>query len=186
MENDIVQRIKAFLKSKNIKNRALADMLGISEKTLNNKLNGTRGLDLDTLHSIILQFEDIPLDWLLTGKEPMLKPDQLSSVYQSGMNANYQGTFTEPIHTQIGDVGGDSIVGGVKGERNAVGPASSVFGEERAKTEAMKLQQEIKRLTAQNSQLKEENDSLRKSNEELHKALIEEKERVIKILLEKK
>lgn len=86
MENDIIQRIKAFLKSKNIKNRALADMLGISEKTLNNKLNGTRGLDLDTLHSIILQFEDIPLDWLLTGNGSMLKEETSAIALKADSN----------------------------------------------------------------------------------------------------
>lgn len=187
METTINQRIELIIKSFKYRSvRAFADKIGVAQTSLNDIVKNGAEPKYGTLEKIMKVEPLISSEWLLTGKGPMLKPDQPSSVYQSGMNANYQGTFTEPIHTQIGDVGGDSIIGGIKGEGNAVGPGSSVSREERGKTEAMKLQQEIKRLTAQNSQLKEENNSLRKSNEELHKALIEEKERVIKILLEKK
>lgn len=73
MKTDIRQRIKIFLNSKNITNRTLANLIGVSEKTLNNKLNGIRGLDLDTIESVILHFEELSPDWLLTGKGSMLK-----------------------------------------------------------------------------------------------------------------
>ncbi|WP_260454531.1 S24 family peptidase [Parabacteroides distasonis] len=46
----------------------------MSEKTLNNKLNGTRGLDIETLQKIILQFESLNVNWLITGKGEMLNP----------------------------------------------------------------------------------------------------------------
>lgn len=179
---DVKDRIKEYIEYKGITDYRFEKDMSLSKGYINKAKNPTA----DILMKMCGIYTDLSSEWLLRGEGPMLKPDQPSSVYQSGMNANYQGTFTEPIHTQIGDVGGDSIIGGIKGEGNAVGPGSSIYREERGETEAMKLQQEIKRLTAQNSQLKEENDNLRKSNEELHKSLIEEKERVIKILLERK
>ncbi|GAB7122220.1 transcriptional regulator [Bacteroides fragilis] len=48
-------------------------MLSMRETTLNGKLNGTRGLDLDTLKSIITHFEDLSAEWLLRGEGEMLR-----------------------------------------------------------------------------------------------------------------
>lgn len=73
MEESIIQRIKSYLSVVGISNRYLAVQLGMSEKTLNNKLNGTRGLDTDTLQKIALQFEELNTNWLITGKGDMLK-----------------------------------------------------------------------------------------------------------------
>lgn len=73
MKEYVIQRIKIYLNSKHLSNRYLAERLNMSEKTLNNKLNGTRGLDIDTLQKIILLFEELSTEWLFTGKGEMLK-----------------------------------------------------------------------------------------------------------------
>lgn len=70
----IIQRIKSYLSVIGLSNRSLAEKLNMSEKTLNNKLNGTRGLDIETLQKIILQFESLNVNWLITGKGEMLNP----------------------------------------------------------------------------------------------------------------
>lgn len=73
MESSIIQRIKSYLSNIGVSNRSLALRMGVSEKTLNNKLNGTRGLDMDTLQKIALQFEELNINWLITGAGTMFK-----------------------------------------------------------------------------------------------------------------
>lgn len=98
MEESIIQRIKSYLSINNISNRSLALQLGMSEKTLNNKLNGTRGLDTDTLQKIALQFEALNTDWLLTGRGNM-----------------------ERVCQQIGDLSNSSAIGNnVNGSGNSI------------------------------------------------------------------
>ncbi|MCL1625733.1 helix-turn-helix transcriptional regulator [Bacteroides caecicola] len=76
MESVVIERLRLYLKNKGIKNREVASFIGISETTLNNKLNGTRSLDLDTLLNIIIHFEDLSVEWLLRGSGDMFKPDK--------------------------------------------------------------------------------------------------------------
>lgn len=73
MDNAVIHRVRVFLKQKKITNRDLSNMLSMRETTLNGKLNGTRGLDLDTLKSIITHFEDLSAEWLLRGEGEMLR-----------------------------------------------------------------------------------------------------------------
>ncbi len=73
MDNAVIHRVRIFLKQKKITNRDLSNMLSMRETTLNGKLNGTRGLDLDTLKSIITHFEDLSAEWLLRGEGEMLR-----------------------------------------------------------------------------------------------------------------
>lgn len=179
METTINQRIGLIIKSFKYRSiRAFAEKIGVAQTSLNDIVRNGAEPKYGTLEKIIKAEPLISPAWLLTGKEPMLKPDQPSSVYQSGMNANYQGTFTEPIHTQLGDVGGDSIIGGIKGDGNTVGAGSSVSSSENGNTELIKLRHENEKLQAENEHLK--------MTIELQKSFIEEKERMIKILLERK
>lgn len=76
MESTVIERLRTYLKNKGIKNREVASFIGISETTLNNKLNGTRSLDLDTLLNIVIHFEDLSVEWLLRGDGNMLKSDK--------------------------------------------------------------------------------------------------------------
>ena len=73
MENAVIERLKLYLKNRSLKNRELASILNMSETTLNNKLNGNRGMDLDTLLNVIIHFEDLSVEWLLRGDGNMIK-----------------------------------------------------------------------------------------------------------------
>lgn len=72
MENIIVQRVIEFLNKKKISKKDLAEILGVPNSTLTSKLNGARGLDIDTLLAIVTHFEDLSAEWLLRGKGEML------------------------------------------------------------------------------------------------------------------
>lgn len=80
MDNAVIHRVRIFLKQKKITNRDLSNMLSMRETTLNGKLNGTRGLDLDTLKSIITHFEDLSAEWLLRGEGEMLREKERTLV----------------------------------------------------------------------------------------------------------
>lgn len=72
MENIIVQRVIEFLNKKKISKKDLAEILGVPNSTLTSKLNGARGLDIDTLLAIVTHFEELSAEWLLRGKGEML------------------------------------------------------------------------------------------------------------------
>ena len=76
MEKAVIERLKLYLKNRSLKNRELASILNMSETTLNNKLNGNRGMDLDTLLNVIIHFEDLSVEWLLRGDGSMIKGEQ--------------------------------------------------------------------------------------------------------------
>ena len=80
MEDVVVQRIRLFLKNKRISNRMLSNMISVSETTLNNKLNGIRSLDLNTLKGILTRFEELSTEWLLRGEGEMLKDKGVASI----------------------------------------------------------------------------------------------------------
>lgn len=127
----------------------------------------------DRLGEFILRFDNINLKWLLTGEGPMLKPDQSTEGVQlSGRSANYQGTFNEPVNTIMGS---GNTVGSSARERIAEVKEKKLI---EAKKEASELKHENEKLRAENEHLK--------MTIELQKSFIEEKERMIKILLEKK
>ena len=85
MDNAVIHRVRIFLKQKKITNRDLSNLLSMRETTLNGKLNGTRGLDLDTLKSIITHFEDLSAEWLLRGEGDMLKSSSGVSIVSSSV-----------------------------------------------------------------------------------------------------
>lgn len=72
MEDVVAQRIIKFLDRKEISKKDLAKILNVPNSTLTSKLNGARGLDLNTLSEIITHFEDLSVEWLLRGKGKML------------------------------------------------------------------------------------------------------------------
>lgn len=76
MENAVNQRIRQILKLKKMTNRSLSKVLGMPEVTLNAKLNGRNRIDIDTFCSIIDVFDDISIEWLLTGRGEMLRRNE--------------------------------------------------------------------------------------------------------------
>lgn len=79
MENSVIQRLKLFFKDSSLKNRDVANKINMPEKTFNNKMNGLRGLDLDTLTAVLLHYEDISAEWLLRGEGNMNKSQEKNS-----------------------------------------------------------------------------------------------------------
>lgn len=133
------------------------------------KMSATIAIPPERLYSIILNndfptykellriatIRNLSIEWLITGNGPMLKPDQSATVQQSGRNANYQGTFAEPINTIMGS--GNSI-GGTARERIADTKGQNLA---QPKTEAIELRHEVEKLKAEVNQLKGENKVLR-------------------------
>lgn len=109
MEESIIQRIKSYLSSIGFSNRSLAVQLGMSEKTLNNKLNGTRGLDTDTLQKIALQFEALNINWLITGKGEMLKSSPSTKIVQANNSPYPVKPFIDSVYAVCGAPSGFSI-----------------------------------------------------------------------------
>lgn len=69
MEKPILERLKLFIREKGITNRKVASLLGINEMTLNNKLNGIRNLDLNTIELFAEHFDDLSMEWLIRGTQ---------------------------------------------------------------------------------------------------------------------
>ena len=67
METSVLQRLNMFIKEKGMTNRKIANLLGMNEMTLSNKLNGIRSLDLNTIELFANHFEDLSMEWLIRG-----------------------------------------------------------------------------------------------------------------------
>lgn len=79
MENSVIQRLKMYFKDSSLRNRDVANKINMPEKTFNNKMSGLRGLDLDTLTSVLLHYGDISAEWLLRGEGNMNKSEEKNS-----------------------------------------------------------------------------------------------------------
>lgn len=76
MENSITQRIRRMLKHFNVSENSLASRLGISQTTINSALkDGKDSVSSKILAGIRENFEEINIDWLLTGEGEMLKTE---------------------------------------------------------------------------------------------------------------
>lgn len=73
MENSVIERIKRVIEYKNKSPRAFAIEIGFNYATLNNYLTGRRSaINNDLLSKIASSYDDISLNWLLTGEGEML------------------------------------------------------------------------------------------------------------------
>ena len=67
MESDVLQRINLLLRVKKDSIQKLANVVNMNKATLAGKLNGTRGMDLDTLCRIVEAYPTLSAEWLLKG-----------------------------------------------------------------------------------------------------------------------
>lgn len=67
MEGEVIQRIRGYLRTNDLSVSKLASMLKMNSSTLSGKINGNRGLDLETVCSILELFPDLSAEWLLRG-----------------------------------------------------------------------------------------------------------------------
>lgn len=82
MERDVIQRLRGFFKAKEISVQKLSALLNMSGSTLSGKLNGSRGLDLDTLSLILMQYPELSTDWLLRGQSEPTNPAAVDTELQ--------------------------------------------------------------------------------------------------------
>lgn len=84
----ILERIVEIMKERSRSEREFAKLIGVNQKTINQQIKQDRSLSLDTILSIVRTFEDISVEWLLTGKGGMLKQvSYLSSSNQGDGNS---------------------------------------------------------------------------------------------------
>lgn len=161
MKGSVKHRIKEFLNYKNATVNSIHKEIRIPQKTLNNQINGESSVGLDTVVAISGYYDDVSLEWLLTGKGEMLKKDfhTHKSIVVEGSNQN----------TQIGD--------------NSVG----YFGE----TSSKKKIKEKDMIISENEALKNRNALLETKIEGLnklidsHERMIQDKDKIIELLLNK-
>lgn len=87
MKTPITERLVSFLRKKKLTNREVANILGVHEMTLNNKLNGTRNLDLTTIELFATHFEDLSMEWLLRGDNQQTTSN-ISDSSMTGVNVH--------------------------------------------------------------------------------------------------
>jgi len=75
MEKDVTQRVNKFVRVSNLTIQMLAESINMNRNTLAGKLNGSRGMDIDTLEAIMKKFPLLSAEWLLRGIEPMERND---------------------------------------------------------------------------------------------------------------
>lgn len=75
MEEDILQRIRALLRTKGVSMLQVSDAYGIKQNTFSRQISGESALSALTLLSIIGYFPDVNTEWLLRGEGSMLKQE---------------------------------------------------------------------------------------------------------------
>lgn len=170
-----IEIINTILERENIRAGSFAKTIRATPTQIYDLQSGkTKKISESMANKILRSYPHYNRVWLLTGEGSMLKSDSSMKVYQSGMNANYQGTFTEPIHTQIGD---GTIV---NGEINGVGSHTSYTDKkkDKVKAELIEMQHAYEKLLTEVDYLKRENDGLK---QQLSQA-IADKEKALAII----
>lgn len=70
----IIERIKELIARKEMSETSFAKLIGVSQRTLNNYMNG-RTPSLEVLDAILSVFPEVSSEWLLRGEGKMLKSD---------------------------------------------------------------------------------------------------------------
>ena len=73
MKDALLERVIAIVKEHSKSENEFAKIIGMNQKTLNQQLKGDRSLSLDTILKIISSFEDVNVEWLMTGKGDIVK-----------------------------------------------------------------------------------------------------------------
>ncbi|WP_280671904.1 MULTISPECIES: S24 family peptidase [unclassified Dysgonomonas] len=96
MENKVLQRIRIFIKSKNITIKAFGESIDISEGTLKSMFNRGTNPSADMLIKIANEYPDISLRWLLKGDGSMLNASN-SNPLQHAPVVEEASTVREPL-----------------------------------------------------------------------------------------
>lgn len=76
MENDVRQRIKLLLDSRNISINAISKSTGYPQSNLNKQINSTTSISLNTILVVLDYITDASSEWLLRGTGEMLLTEQ--------------------------------------------------------------------------------------------------------------
>lgn len=122
----------------------------------------------DTINKILDKFPEIDANWLITGDGTMLKSNSIRSNTQNGnINTNFQGNFND-VRTSIG---GSVESNDIKKENTKL------------KKEIVSLKSEVEKSKAETETFKNEAERLKLEVERLTKELLNEKDRLIKMIL---
>ena len=69
----MIERLKEFIKSTQMKERAFANKCGIAPNTFNYYMNYQRKPSYEAIEKILLSFPDLSSEWLIRGYGEMLK-----------------------------------------------------------------------------------------------------------------
>lgn len=164
VETTVKERLKKYIKYKNLTAKEFCISINVSPGFI----SGMReSIQPDKLYSIAIKYPDLNIGWLMTSVGSMINVESISK----GINANYQGTFSEPVGV---------IVGGGRIGNDSNPCKSDPVGEEFAKVvnENIKLQMENEHLKMS---LKLKEDILREKD-----AIIGMKNERIEMLIEEK
>jgi len=71
MEKELKKRLNELLETKQLSVNAMAGMIGMQTKTLNNQISTKTAVSAITILSILATFTDVSAEWLLRGSGPM-------------------------------------------------------------------------------------------------------------------
>lgn len=105
----IGKRLKYFLKEKKVSVSEMSDMTGIPQPSIYRIFNSDSGLNSTTLTSIIENFPNLNITWLITGKGRML--NQQEPKYSNTVNeSNFHYDTNENLEYKIKKVLNNEIV----------------------------------------------------------------------------
>lgn len=78
MEN-FIERLQYYMEQKGINDNQMTIAAGLSVGLLGKAKNGGKGLSSSSIEKILLAYEDISPDWLLTGRGSMLKTKRIEN-----------------------------------------------------------------------------------------------------------
>lgn len=170
MENTVLQRIRSLIDYYHLSDRKFSERIGLPQTTVSSLFKRGNEPNISIVNAILSEFKDVSMEWLLTGEGSMLKSAPIPS---------------QQIQNRDGIVaGGSMIVPSHYAQQKIAEKKEGKLLE--AKAELFGFKQENERLKAENGLLRDENETLKKENSELHKQLLEEKERLISMLIERK
>jgi len=75
-EGVLINRIRKIMEQKRLTSSFFAEQIGSSRSVVTHILNGRNNPSWDILKKILEKYDDINSEWLLFGKEPMLKSER--------------------------------------------------------------------------------------------------------------
>ncbi|MFI3298742.1 MAG: XRE family transcriptional regulator [Rikenellaceae bacterium] len=108
METTVKERITLFLKSKKISKTEFGRRIGVSSAFVSSM---RQSLQPDKIQSIAMEFPDLNMGWLMTGKGEMLRPVQQNeniSENNSGVMSNISGNGNK-VKNEVASLSSDLI-----------------------------------------------------------------------------